>query len=140
MKKLVLAALAAAAACSPAQSPLMRPGEDCMSCHAGANAATLEAPVWTVAGTVYDAVDPEPNAGVEDAYVHVTDAQGALLTLRSNAAGNFYAADPIVYPLQVCVERNGAMSCMRQPAPTGACNSCHTIPAQNAAPGRITLP
>ena len=36
------------AACQPENSPIMRPGEDCLHCHDGSRARS-----WTLAGTVF---------------------------------------------------------------------------------------
>ena len=135
-----LVVIMALTACAGGEGPLMLPGQDCLSCHSGSAAKAIDAPVWSVAGTVYAASDADPNAGVEGALIHITDAAGVKLTLRSNLAGNFYSAEVLAFPLQqVCVERAGASSCMQNVA-QGSCNSCHTLPSQNQAPGRITAP
>lgn len=139
MRSFVLAVILTSAACSGAEGPLMLAGQDCMQCHSGSAANALSAPTWSVAGTLYTAPDADPNAGVEGGLVHVTDATGVQLTLRSNLAGNFYSADTLIFPLEVCVERAGATRCM-QNVVQGSCNGCHTVPSQNHAPGRITTP
>jgi len=140
MRTFAFAVILASTACAGGEGPLMLPGHDCLACHGGSAAHALGAPTWSVAGTVYAAPDADPNAGVEGVLVHVTDATGAQLTLRSNLAGNFYSAEVLAFPLQqVCVERAGASSCMQNVA-QGSCNSCHTLPSQNQAPGRITAP
>jgi hypothetical protein len=140
MTRVALASLLALAACSsPHEGPLMLPGEDCMNCHGGAAAKAVDAPVWTIAGTVYAAPDADPSDGVDDALVHVSDAAGVTFTLKTNRAGNFYSAESVVFPLEACVEREGVTRCM-QNVVQGGCNGCHTIPSQNHAPGRISAP
>jgi hypothetical protein len=117
----------------------MLPGDDCLSCHSGAAAKAVDAPVWTIAGTVYPYPDANPDDGLEGIHIHVSDAAGTTFTLKSNQAGNFYSAENVAFPLEVCVERGGATRCMENVV-QGSCNSCHTIPSQNHAPGRVTAP
>jgi cytochrome c553 len=135
------AGLALAAACTPENGPLMRPGEDCMRCHGGHGGEEEEGPRWTVAGTAYG---PGAAAGVQDVHVQVTDRNGKLVSMRTNGVGNFYSAEDLALPFtNVCVERGGVVTCMRSaeagPAAfaTGACNSCH-IPGGEAS--RIVSP
>jgi hypothetical protein len=137
-----LAAVAALlAACDiPGTGPAMSPGEDCVGCHASG-----EGPDLSAGGTVFanpgDAVD----AGLKGARVHLVDAGGRSLTLRTNLAGNFYTRESLQPPLQVSVEKDGVVAVMTVAAPHGACNACHTVPApvspelQEAAPGRVAL-
>jgi hypothetical protein len=108
-------------ACVPAQGPLMRPGSDCLSCHGGQGGA----PRWTVAGTIYDEPSAPGDAGLYGARVHLVDATGFAFTLPTNRAGNFYTAEPVAFPLQVCVERRGVRSCMEEAVTAGSCNVCH---------------
>ena len=124
-------------ACGHGEGPVMLPGENCMNCHGGSAAKAVGAPAWTVAGTVYTAPDAEMDTGTEGALVHLTDALNLSLTLKSNAVGNFYTREPLVFPLRACVEYAGFTRCM-ETVPRGSCNECHTIPSQNQAPGRIT--
>lgn len=131
----LIATLAALAACVPEEGPLMQPGSDCMRCHGGG-----EAPTWTIAGTVYRTSDADPGAGLRGVRVQVTDASGWSFTLRSNQAGNFYSAEAVAFPLRVCLEDGSSTACMPDPVPRGSCNSCHTQPPQNFAPGRVYLP
>jgi hypothetical protein len=138
MRRLTVAILFALG-CVPSEGPLMRPGEDCMRCHASGKHE--EAPSWTIAGTIYGAQDAAVEAGLEGALVHIIDAKGATTTMRTNQAGNFYSADAVAFPVQVAfVERNGVTTYMQRPIDTGACNSCHTLPPDNGAPGRIAAP
>lgn len=122
--------------CIPDQGPLMDPGQNCMACHhSGA-----EAKAWTVGGTVYGAVDAEVNAGVSGVRVRVTDATGWTFSLRSNQSGNFYSAEPVTYPLTLCLERSGSSLCMQATDSGGSCNTCHTLPPSGEAAGRLYAP
>jgi hypothetical protein len=89
---------------------------------------------------VYPTPDADPNAGVLGASIRVTDATGWSFSLGTNLAGNFYSAEPVTFPLQVCVEQGGAARCMETLAAYGSCNACHAWPPANGAPGRITIP
>lgn len=135
-----LCAALLAAGCVPEYGPVMRPGEDCLSCHGGGTGPE-EGPAWSAAGTVYAASNAAPDTGLSGAFVHVTDKNGLSFTLRSNLAGNFYTSEPLAFPLQrVCVERDGLLRCMQDQVRSGSCNTCHTQPPREAAPGRLTAP
>jgi len=146
------APLVEGSAASPEQNekpPLMRPGEDCLQCHGGKTVPGTSvdggfhprhATTWTIAGTVYQTPDADPDAGVLGASIRVTDANGWTFSLRSNLAGNFYSAEQVAFPLQVCVERGGADRCMETPVAYGSCNACHAWPPADDAAGRITVP
>lgn len=116
----------------PADGPSMTPGQDCMLCHTG-----QVAQAWTVAGTLY--ADPASPAagGVEGAQVLVTDAANNSLTLTTNGAGNFYTAEALQFPIKVQAQFGSRRMAMVSAPASGSCNSCHTQPAVNAAPGRI---
>jgi hypothetical protein len=135
MKWLILGVLAAAA-CTPEEGPLMRPGEDCLKCHGSGG----HAPPWTIAGTVYNDPNAAADQGIQGAEIEVTDANGWSFKLQTNQAGNFYTAEAVAFPLQVCVNKDGRRDCMDPPVPFGGCNGCHTLPTQNDAPGRIAPP
>ncbi len=146
-RALVAAALTALVlgACTPENGPTMRPGEDCLRCHGGSpygdqGQEVRPATAWSLAGTVYATEDASADAGVEGADVQVTDASGFAFTLHTNLAGNFYSAESVKFPLQVCVSRHGSVQCMEGPAPNGACNHCHAQPPQGEAAGRIAAP
>ena len=124
----------------PERGPLMRAGEDCLSCH-GAGTGLEQGRTWSVAGTAFDSFSAGPEEGVGGVEVRLTDKNGRELSLTSNRAGNFYTAEPLEFPLRrACVERNGEVFCMRREVPDGSCNSCHNIPAMWAAPGRVRSP
>ena len=121
---LAAAAALAAAACTPANGPLMDPGADCLGCHTGGSGAKR----WTVAGTIYEGdVGGVRGPAVKGANVTITDANAWTFQLRTNDAGNFYTAEPVVFPLKVCVDRHGTNACMDEPVPAGmgSCNVCH---------------
>ncbi len=146
MRVLLLALVGiAAAACTPDNGPLMRPGDDCLRCHGGSPGGSEGLPVrrataWSLAWTVYPSVDADASAGIEGVDVQVTDAAGFSFVLHTNVVGNFYSAESATFPLHVCVSRNGSTTCMESSSPHGACNLCHALPPTGEAPGRIAAP
>ena len=58
--------------------PLMSPGQNCLACHG-----------FTAAGTVYGSATAGSGSGLAGVTVELTDANQAVVTLTSNAAGNF---------------------------------------------------
>jgi hypothetical protein len=141
MRRLALALPVLLAACGiPGTGPAMSPGEDCVDCHGKG-----EGPDFSAAGTVYQNPGDDLHAGVKGARVHLVDADGRSLTLRTGQTGNFYTREKLRPPLQISVERDGLVAVMKVAAPHGACNRCHTVPApvspelQEAAPGRVAL-
>jgi hypothetical protein len=130
-------ALFALAACQPEDSPIMRPGENCLRCHDGARARN-----WTLAGTVFPSSAAAADQGVEGVPVTVTDSRSRQLTLSTNGAGNFYTAEGLVPPflVEIAYQGQGRTASMVQQQQSGACNACHTDPPQNGAPGRIYTP
>jgi predicted CXXCH cytochrome family protein len=99
-------ALLSAAACAPAEGPLMAPGRDCLSCHDGGAARR-----WTAAGTWSRA----------NQHVTIRDANGKSFTIRTNRVGNFYTAEPLAFPLQVSVDGRAMPVAVND----GSCNRCH---------------
>jgi hypothetical protein len=135
MRALVMISALLAAACGiPENNPTMQPGQDCFQCH-GRNAQA-----WSVAGTVFGAVDSSIDTGLSGAKIYVTDADGRAFTLTSNGSGNFYTAEPLRFPLRVQAEANGVRMAMSAPVTSGSCNSCHAQPPQNDALGRLFVP
>jgi len=116
----LLAAALSAAACAPAEGPLMATGQDCLSCHDGAAARR-----WTAAGTWSRA----------NQRVAITDATGKTFTLRTNRVGNFYTAEPLAFPLRVSVDGQA----MPTGVDYGGCNRCHGS-GQAAATGPLMAP
>ena len=69
------------------------------------------------------------------------DARGIEVRLLTNAAGNFYTAEPLEGPIDVTLERAGRTIKMPTPAPAGSCNFCHAQPPIPEGPaGRIYAP
>lgn len=133
-----LALAAAAAGCGiPAEGPMMQPGRNCLACHSAGGRAD---PPWTAAGTVFPRVDDPASAGVQGVQVTLVDAAGRSVSLRTNAAGNFYTREPLRFPVRASIERDGVRRAMVAPAPHGACNGCHGDAAPPAvSAGRIAL-
>jgi hypothetical protein len=105
----------------------MEAGHDCLRCHDGTSARR-----WTAAGTFW-----------QGAHITLTDSAGTSFTLRGNQVGNFYTAEPLVFPLTVTVEGRT----MTDPATYGGCNRCHGLNAAASgaigplmAPGQDCLP
>ena len=117
---------------------LMKPGHDCIGCHAGG-----EGPRYTIAGTVYARPnEPADCLGVAGATVRVTAADGAVLDLVANDAGNFYTKAALAFPVraEVLDTSGNVVSTMAAAQSYGGCNSCHTSAGANGAPGRVLLP
>ena len=119
------------------ESPVMDPGRACISCHA----SEIEAPKFTIAGTVYPTGhEPDNCYGTSSVTVEITDAHGASLSLTPNAAGNFYSTAAIAFPIQAKVVAGGKERVMTGAQPSGDCNTCHTQTGASMAPGRIVVP
>lgn len=119
------------------RSPLMHPGVACIACHA----MRFDSPRFSAAGTVYaTGHEPDNCNGATAATVMITDAGGATFSLQTNAAGNFYVASTLAFPIQARVVANGTSRAMTGVVMTGDCNSCHTQDGTQSAPGRIVLP
>ncbi len=117
-------------------SSAMSPGQDCIACHDSG-----EGPHYTIAGTVYS--DPHAKndcGGSSGVTVEITGADGKVLTLTTNEAGNFYSRAAVAMPFTARVRQGNNMLPMAAAQSTGACNSCHTELGANAAPGRILAP
>lgn len=124
------------------ESPLMNPGQDCIACHTSEG----EGPRFQIAGTVMGAGNDDDNCnGLSGVTVEITGADGAVLKLTSNSAGNFFSDEhggtvvATPYTARV-ISASGAISAMSASQTSGACNSCHTAAGANGAPGRITVP
>jgi len=121
------------------ESPLMHPGDDCIACH-----AEREGPKFVIAGTVMNDFKDDTNCnGVEGVTVEITGADGKVLTLTTNAAGNFFQEarnGDVAMPFTAKVIKDGKERKMNGPQSNGACASCHTAQGANGAPGRIIPP
>ena len=121
--------------------PLMRPGWNCLAsgCHFPDGRETP--PDWGAGGTVFERFDAASHQGIPDVAVTLRDARGMEVRLLTNAAGNFYTAEPLEGPIDVTLERGGRTIKMPTPAPAGSCNFCHAQPAIPDGPaGRIYAP
>lgn len=123
MKSAALPVLLLAGACIPEEGPMMAPFQDCLGCHGAGG----EARAWTVAGT-----------WAKGARVTVTDANGKVVALRGNDAGNFYTAEPLVFPLTASVDgrlmARRATPAVPLPLAYGGCNVCHRAEAITTGP------
>jgi hypothetical protein len=123
------------------ESPLMRPGGACISCHTKEG----EGPIFAVSGTVFPTPhEPDDCNGVSSAAgaeVVVTEANGTAHSLKVNDAGNFYLEGRnFAYPYQAKVVYKGRERVMVEAQMSGDCNTCHTEAGAEKAPGRIFLP
>lgn len=118
-------------------SSSMRPGGACITCH-----TMRGGPAYRVAGTVYPtAHEPNDCNGVAGGLtVVVTDANGTVVNVTVNGAGNFYSRAQIVPPFHVKVTNGTKERVMVGSLTAGDCNSCHTETGVNSAPGRIVAP
>ena len=117
-------------------SPTMNPGQDCIACHASG-----EGPNYTIAGTVMGAyTDIDDCNGVADVTVTLTDADGVVTTLTTNAAGNFYSTATLAMPYTAELSLGGQTRAMSTPQSDGDCASCHTEVGANDSPGRVISP
>lgn len=99
----------------------MFPGSDCLECHRSGGSAARHP--FTIAGTVFrTATCPE---GVRDVTVHVRDALGTELRLRTNEVGNFYSSAVLQPPYRLAIEYQGVFRQMLRRPDTGSCGSCH---------------
>jgi hypothetical protein len=135
--RLAVAAAAAVGCGIPAEGPMMQPGRNCLSCHSAGGGAD---PPWTAAGTVFPRFNDPADAGVQGVHVTLVDAGGRSITLSTNAAGNFYTREPLLFPVRASIEKAGTRRAMVAPAPHGGCNACHGDPAPlEVSAGRIAL-
>src|SRR5438552_17037073 len=69
-------------------SQLMNPGQTCIACHQGAG---REAPIYSIAGTVYAAPnEPDGCMGEGGDTIVITDANAVAYSAPINLAGNFH--------------------------------------------------
>jgi hypothetical protein len=120
-------------------SASMNPGVACISCHKSG-----DGPSFSIAGTVYP-TGHEPDrcnsmVGTAGARIVIIGADGKMLTLTPNAAGNFSSNVAVKTPYQAKVTYQGSERLMLTPQSSGDCNSCHTQNGSMMAPGRITVP
>jgi len=112
----------------------MLPGSDCLLCHT--NGGANEASPYTYGGTAFmdiDGLDP-----LSGAIIRITDADGNVTEVDTNAVGNFYGTGALVFPILAEIEVDGQVRSMVTPVQTGACNSCHVC--AGAAGGKLYTP
>ena len=117
-----------------------RPGQHCLVCH-GADYTPGDR-AFNVAGTIYE--NPDAQTGLAGVDVIVEDADGQVVRLRTNRAGNFYLEErrgTVRFPLNVAIESGGERVEMRSPIfREGSCAHCHTKDGPNeSSVGRIFL-
>jgi mono/diheme cytochrome c family protein len=125
------------------ESPDMRPGVPCIDCHAKGIGGE-RGPSFIFAGTVFLGLHDEDDcfgstpAGTT---VVVTDAVGRVFEVAVRPRGNFFEEEQeVTYPIRAEVRRGGQVLAMKDPVPTGDCNTCHSAEGQDGAPGRIIAP
>lgn len=116
--------------------PLHRGGQSCLVCHGWLGPAN---PEFSVAGTVFKALDDK--TGVGGAEVYLTSADGSTVMLTTNAAGNFYVRKEKYvpkYPMLVTVKYGSIENRMLSSVGRdGSCGDCH---AQDATGDRTHPP
>jgi hypothetical protein len=108
-------------------------GQNCMNCHKPGGG---EAPVWNVAGTVYNEALTATNSNATVKLYTGPNQTGTLkYTIQVDAKGNFYTTSAIDFTGGLYPSVTGATSTysMSTPIQSGACNSCHN----NIVKGRI---
>jgi len=133
-------------ATAQAFGPLMRPGENCLGCHAenpvrsdATGPSGRKATPWTAAGTVFKG--PTSKEGLPGARLTFTGKDGKEFSVTTNAVGNFYTDLPIDGAKGPMIEFEGRTAKMNTALPEiPACNACHDNPPVGGAPGRIYVP
>ena len=132
------------------ESPSMKPGSACIYCHltgktsedAPDEGEREQGPRFTFAGTVYGGSHDEDDCNGSDAIdtttVVLTGADGKVLTLPINRAGNFYTRTALAMPVKAKVVSAAGTRKMKDTVEDGDCNKCHT--ARSFSPGRILEP
>ena len=120
------------------ESPRMHPGMDCLGCHQERG----EAEEYTIGGTVYGALsEPDDCFGLDAVTVEITGADGEILRMMSNEAGNFTSEHAsVALPYTAKLIRDGREVAMTTPQSILSCNVCHAETGINMAPGRILAP
>ena len=108
----------------------MLPGSDCLVCHTAGG--DREAGVFTLGGTVF--TDLDGSALAEGVVVRVTDANGKVVEMTSNGAGNFFSSESMVPPMKAEVEVDGRVERMATEISYGGCASCHICDEDGKVP------
>ena len=94
------------------------PGMACLGCHNGSLG-----PAFTVGGTLFaDAAGAAPVSGVT---VHLLGADGGETRMLAAMNGNFWTADPVVFPATAYVSSCPDVTPMPIETELGDCNGCH---------------
>jgi hypothetical protein len=126
------------------ESAQMNPGVACRACHLTQDPRKA----YFFMGTVYSSAHEVDLCAAanppSDAVVEILDTNDVVkLTLKVNAAGNFYSSSTsagVPTPYRARVRANGKVNVMGSAQTDGDCNSCHTAAGFNGAPGRVTWP
>jgi len=70
----------------------------------------------------------------------IAGANGQVLTLARNRAGNFYSQMAAAVPYRAKIVTASVERAMTAEQTSGDCNRCHTQAGANGAPGRIMIP
>jgi hypothetical protein len=117
----------------------MHPGLSCIDCHSKG-----EGPRFLAAGTVFQALtELDDCCGVKGVVVQLTDANGQVLAVTTNASGNFFfggRGTTMAFPITAKLISGTRTREMGSEQSTGNCAACHTAKGANGAPGRIIAP
>lgn len=100
-------------------------GQNCMNCHKPSGG---EAPVFNVAGTIYNEALTVANSNATVKLYTGPNETGTLkYTIQVDAKGNFYSTSAIDFTggLYPSVMGDRSTYSMSTPIKSGACNSCH---------------
>ena len=114
----------------------MLPGANCLACHDGTNDEEDEAPRFDAAGTAFS--DLGGGDALAGALVRITDANGDVVEIQTNSAGNFYTPQSLVFPIDAEIEVDGTVRTMAASVGVGGCNACHACDGE--AGGKLTGP
>jgi hypothetical protein len=118
--------------------PLHRPGQPCVTCHGSSGPAESE---FSVAGTVYLLSRQDTPAG--GALVEILDVTGAVRTVLTNEAGNFWIVRDDwtpAFPYRAKVTLGAVTKQMiAHVSRARSCADCHVSPPGQTSPGHIYL-
>jgi hypothetical protein len=110
--------------CDEAAVPHL-PGSNCLSCHTPGNLPNGDDPalIFHVAGTAHaDLLGKEPLVG---ASVRVTGADGVIVAMTTDEAGNFWSTEAVVFPIRAKIYAHPSEIEMPITQPIASCNACH---------------
>jgi len=122
---------------------LRNQGEDCVSCHRPGGKAPRT--LFTVSGSVFRSASGEPReTGAAGVAVVLDDAAERRVELVTNAAGNFWSKEEVLFPVRVTLRALPGGAPRQGPADTcahGNCNQCHADERPGVgARGRLVRP